>query len=280
MKILFCSDGTEAAEGALRYGALLAAGMRVEATLLAPLPQTGEAPHPGEPLRLAQDFLRAKGISAEVRCEPGRLVQSLAKVVIEQEIDLVIVGATRKRHGGPSWTGGRIYRLIDDVAAPVLLVINPPDAVERILVCSGILPRSDAAVQLATVLARSAGATIELVRVLPEAPAIYAPLFAWEREPQRLLESGDAVGRSLRRQRSLVEDQDIPCEIRFRYGNVVTELLEEVRGSDPGLMVLGSGHGWRRYIMGDIARDVVYRATRPVLIARPFLARNSKPLAV
>lgn len=279
MKILFCIDDTEASEGALRFGALLAAGTPEQATLLGVAPQAAATAFPGESLRRAQRVLQSLGLIADIRWEPGPAVKCIAKAVLELESELVIVGASRKRHGGPSWAGGRIYRLIDEVAAPVLVVIDPPDSLGRILVGSGVLPSSDAAVQLAARLARGVGASVELVRVLPEAPAVYAPLFSRERELDQILASGDAVARSLRRQRKLIEEQEIACDIRLRYGGVVAELLAEMRRSEPGLIVLGSGHGWRRYLMGDVAREIVYQADRPVLVARPFPSRTGRSLA-
>jgi len=54
---------------------------------------------------------------------------------------------------------------------------------------------------------------------------------------------------------------------------VADEILREGEVGDPDLIVLGSSQsagGLIRVLMGDVTRDVMSRAQRPVLVVRPL----------
>ena len=58
MKMLFCSDGSAAAENAVRFGALIAAGCHAETTILGICEQAGTEDALVQSLRRSQELLK------------------------------------------------------------------------------------------------------------------------------------------------------------------------------------------------------------------------------
>jgi nucleotide-binding universal stress UspA family protein len=114
-------------------------------------------------------------------------------------------------------------------------------------------------------------ATVDLLHVLAEPPAVYANLVKSEEDVDQILQSSSKLGRCLRSQKELLEKMAVPCEVRLRHGLVLDELLAELQRTEYGLVVSGSSPAYdrlRRYIMGNITREIVNRAELPVLVVR------------
>src|SRR5437868_1744923 len=115
MKILFCSDGSVQAENAIRFGALIAAACKTEATVL------GISEHPGEldkildALKRGLQLLKEKNVSAELITKTGDAITEIIKRTQESDYDLVIVGAVQKDTKGPFWMSAKAYKIIKEI---------------------------------------------------------------------------------------------------------------------------------------------------------------------
>ena len=200
---------------------------------------------------------------------------SLPASGVEQVSDLVMVGAAPSsnfwRLLDPMWMGGLVYKILESVKIPILVVIGDPPTLSRILLCSGGAAYIDTAIKFAGHIAQCVNAKVDLFHVLPETPAMYAELSKLESDIERLLESNSDLGRNLRRQKKLLEQFGVFGDIRLRQGEVVPELLQELHGNDYDLVVTGSSPAEdiiSRYLMSDVVREIVNRAMRPVLVVR------------
>jgi len=272
MKILFCSDGSTQAESALRFGALIAAACQAETSILGIVEKAGEEDTVLKALRRAQDILKQHHLNAELITKAGRPVREIVKRTVETHYDLVVIGAVRKGTRGPRWMSARAYKIIESVAPPVLVVIGERPALRRILLCTGGTQWAEATVRFGGDIARCVNATVTLLLVLAEPPAVYANLVrVAEMSEDELLQKNSRVGRTLRHQKELLENIGVPCEIRLRHGLVLSELLEELRRAEYDLVVSGSApsrNKLRMYAMGNITREIVNRADVPVLVVR------------
>jgi len=272
MKILFCSDGSSQAESAVRFGALIAAACQAETSILGIVEKAGEEDAALQALRRAQNILKEHHLNAELITKAGRPVREIVKRTQETRYDLVVIGAVRKGTRGPRWMSARAYKIIESVAPPVLVVIGERPALRRVLLCTGGTRQADATVQFGGEIARCVNATITLLQVLAEPPAVYANLIRVEEESEdELLQKNTQVGRSLRHQKELLENIGVPCEIRLRHGLVLSELLDELQRAEYDLVVSGSSpshNKLRMYVMGNITREIVNRAEVPVLVVR------------
>ncbi len=271
MKILFCSDGSTQAENAVRFGALIAAACQAETSILGIVEKPGQEDAVLLALRQAQEILKEHRLNAELITKAGRPVPEIVKRTQESRYDLVVIGATRKGTRGPLWMSARACKIIESVEPPVLVVIGERTALRRILLCTGGTKQADAMVQFAGEIAHRVNASVDLLHILAEPPAVYANLVKSEEDASQLLQSDSKLGRSLRHQKELLENLGVPGEVRLPRGLVLDELLDELQRNEYDLVVSGSSpvqDRWRVYIMGNVTREIVNRAELPVLVVR------------
>lgn len=271
MKILFCSDGSNQAENAVRFGALIAAACQAEPTILGIAEKAGDQEPLLQALRREQDILKEHHLNAELITKAGRPVREIVKRTREESYDLVVIGAVRKGMRSPVWMSALAYKIIESVQPPVLVVIGERSALRRILICTSGGTQADKAVEFAGEIARHANAVVDLFHVMAEPPAMYADLIERENDASRLLASNSKLGRTLRRQKELLEQSGVFGEFRLHHGLVVPELLKVLQRTDYDLVVAGSSPAedmLHQYVMGDVTREIIDRAELPVLVMR------------
>ena len=137
--------------------------------------------------------------------------------------------------------------------------------IKKILYSTDFSPTSNAALPLATSLARENGAVLLIVHVEEPAPAYgggelyYAPVGPSNDELREML------------QQVLPPDSQVPCEHHLITGTPARALARFAKDNDVDLIVMGT-HGRRalsHVLMGSVAEAVVRRAPCPVLTLRP-----------
>src|SRR5215813_15002520 len=172
MKILICSDGSEQADRAMRLGAAIASGAGAEVTLFGIIEAPGKGDTTRDSLQRWQAVFVNKKIPAELITKPGDPITEIVKRTEAGDYDLVMVGAVRKDTGGLFRLSSKAYKIIKEVKPPVLTVVGETTTIKRALVCSGGKHYSDNAVHLTAKLASVFGASVTLLHVMPELPAI------------------------------------------------------------------------------------------------------------
>jgi nucleotide-binding universal stress UspA family protein len=271
MKILICSDGTSPGDSAIRIGGLLAGPTRAETTLLG----IAENPKDERPLRDALDAqaqsLRMHAVTPEIVLRAGEPIRQILKQTSKTIYDLVVIGAQQKGTTGLYWRSEKTYEVIKSIRPPVLVAIGECTALKKFLVCTGGKKTIEKAVQLTGKLAAAVGASVTLLHVMAEPPAIYADLVRMEEDVDRLLESKSELGTNLRRQKRELERLGVSAAVRLRHGIVIDQVFEEANEGDYDLIVTGSSPArglLRHYIMGDLTRSILNHANCPVLVAR------------
>src|SRR4051812_9074820 len=271
MRILICSDGSDPADKPVLLAGLVAAPSKAEATLLG----ISEVSADEKPLRDAlgseAEKLRRFGVSPEIVTRSGEPVREILEQTKSKRYDMTIIGARRKASSGPYWRSGKTYEVIKAIQTPVLLATGVCETLKSFIVCTGGKKYIDAAVELTGKLAAAVGASVTLLHVMAEPPAIYAHLMRLQEDVERLLQSGSELGRNLLAQKQSLEKLGILVEVRVRHGFVLDQIFADVSERGHDLIVTGSsptrgplGH----YIMGDVTREIVNRANVPVLVAR------------
>jgi len=131
----------------------------------------------------------------------------------------VVIGAVRKGTRGPLWMSARAYKIIESITPPVLVVIGECTGLRRILLSTAAM-QSDATVRFAGDIARRVNAAVTLLHVMaePRPCTPFDPVGGRNCAESATVEF--AVGRSMRRQKELLESMGISCEIRLRHGLV------------------------------------------------------------
>ena len=271
MRLLICSDGTDPADNPTRLGGLIAGPCHSPTTLLGIV----EAATDDQALRQALEsearLLREMNVEAQIVVRSGEPIRQILAETTANEYDLAIIGARRTGSGGLYWRPQKTYEVIKAVPPPVLVAIGEVKKMERILVCTGGKRYIDDAVQLAGEIANCVGATLTLLHVMAEPPAIYADLVRLEEDVDRLLASESELGRNLRGQKESLEKSGLKVEVRIRHGLALDQIFTEVSEGAHDLIVTGTSLArgtFRHYIMGDLTREILNRADCPVLVAR------------
>ena len=270
MKILICNDGSEQAERAMRLGAMIAAACQAEVTLLGIQESQGASQALLDSLTRGQSLLEDKKIHAELITKSGKPIEEIVRRTRETVYDLVVVGAARKETRGAFWMSSKSYKLIKEVRSPVLSVAGETTSISRILICSGGKRYIDDAVLLTRKIAAGLNATVTLLHVTSEPPGILAHLARMEQDAEFLLRSQSELAQNLRREKETLEAMSVRTEAKLRHGGVLDQVLREIREGNYDLVVTGSAlsRSFRTYILGDITREILNRATCAVLVAR------------
>ena len=281
MKILICSDGTPSAETAIHLGGLLAGPLKAETSLLG----IAESSQDENPLRSAlqkqAQSLRQRGIAPEIVVQSGEPVHQIHDQTSKSNYDLVVIGARWTGAVGDYWRSKKTYEVIKTVQPPVLVAIGERKQLKRFVICTGGKEFIEQAVQFTGRVAAAVGASVTLLHVMAEPPAMYADLVRMEENVDQLLESKSELGTNLRRQRRELERLGVSAEVRLRHGIVIDEVFAEVREGNYDLIVTGTSQArglLRHYIMGDLTRSILNRANVPVLVARAGAPKPARTL--
>jgi nucleotide-binding universal stress UspA family protein len=271
MKILICSDGTSSAETATYLAGLLAGPLKAETTLLGIAEGSGDEQSLRDTLNTQAQSLRQRDVSPDVVVQSGEPVWQIAQQTSNNKYDLVVVGARWTGAVGDYWRSKKTYEVIKAIQPPVLVAIGERKQLKRFLVCTGGKEFIEQAVQFTGKLAAAVGASVTLLHVMAEPPAMYADLVRMEENVDQLLQSKSELGTNLRRQKRELDRLGVSAEVHLRHGIVIDQVFEEVRDGDYDLIVSGTSQArglLRHYIMGDLTRSILNRAYVPVLVAR------------
>ncbi len=141
---------------------------------------------------------------------------------------------------------------------------------DRILVATDGSAAAMVAVKKGVDLAKATGAEVLGVYVVDElAVANAVRLFGADKEDlERKLQAGGEVAVSdLRR---IAEEAGVPVETVVTFGVPANSIIELAKGKGVDMIVMG-GHGQSgvtKFIIGSVVKNVLYRATVPVLVVR------------
>lgn len=281
MKILICSDGMPASENAIELAALLAGPLNAQITLLG-IAEKSSDEHPlREALEREAQSLRTQNAQPDIVVRGGEPVRQIFDQTSNNGYDLVVVGARWTGATGQYWRSERTYEVIKTIRPPVLVAIGERKQLKRFLVCTGGKEFIEQAVEFTGRIAAALSASVTLLHVMAEPPAIYVNLVRLEENVDQLLESKSELGTNLLREKKELERLSVPAEVRLRHGIVIDQVFEEVRAGDYDLIVTGTSQArglLGHYIMGDLTRSILNLANCPVLVARAGKPKATRTL--
>ena len=272
MKLLVCSDGSERGSKVLALAARIATAGQAQVTVFGVTVTEAQEETVYAGLRQAIRDYERNGISVELVIRRGDPVTEIIKKTRETKYDLVVIGTQREAAERNVIPPTKAYAIIEEVEPPVLVAIGDDRQLARILVCTSGGPYIETAVSLTAQLARSLPAAVTLLTVLPNLGGLHASLMMRrEADAEALLRSNSALARDLEAEKRSLEAFGIQVAVRLRYGLIADEILKEVDEGDHDLVVVGvcpDPNLLRRYLIGNVTREIVHRADRPILVVR------------
>src|SRR5438093_2928886 len=240
MKILICSDGTPAAESAIELGGLLPSRRTADTTLFGIAERSQDEAPLREALEKQAQPIRSQNVALDIIVHAGEPSREILDRTSKTSYDLVIIGARWTGATGYYWRSKKTYEVIKAIQPPVLVAIGECKHLQRFLVCTGGKEFIERAIEFTGKLAAAVGASVTLLHVMAEPPAIYSDLVRLEEDVDQLLESKSELGTNLRQQKRELERLDVPAKVRLRHGIVIDQVFAEVHEGDYDLIVTGT----------------------------------------
>lgn len=276
MEIIIFTNGRPSTFPAIEYGAWLGASFGTSVLLVgldeAPSPsQIDEETHPLEAV-FAQAVEAFKKAGVKYSLE---VLQGHAEEVIPARVkgrDALVVLGPLGRPPLKRLLSGRSFRhIMEQVSAPIVYAPQAKFPLKKILICMGGLGYEVAAENLAVRMAQSSHANVTLLTVVPPIDLDYPEARQVRENWQRLAETETVAGKSLRRGMESARIAGLNATVKIRNGNVVEEILAEMKEGNYDLLCMGSplsSNALRQLYTPNVTAEIAEMDLVPVLTAR------------
>ena len=270
--MLICTIGSKRRKSTLRFAREVAKALSAKVMLLGVVDRKREAEELEQFLAQGADKLKSLGLDVRFRVEQGNAEDIVMEEMKAASYDLVALGALGKKRSHHRFLSSVAMRIIERSESSVLVIKRRRPSLSRVLICASGMEQGHLAVWAGAAVACGAKARATVLHVVDALPSMYTGLEQMEETLAELLESDTEKARELKWAAQVVKAECDISELKLRRGIAAEEILREGRVGDYDLIVLGSSRsagGIVRVLMGDLAREIVTRAERPVLVVRP-----------
>lgn len=273
MRLLICTIGSKRHKTTLRFGVEVTKALSANATLLGVVDKRRKSEELGQILEQTARELGELGLPVQVVVKKGNAEDVVMAALQASAYDLVVLGALGKKRSHHSFLSSVALRIIEGAKTSVLVVKGNRASLSRVLICASGTEQGHVSVWAGAAVACGAGAPATVLHVIDAMPSMYTGLEQMEETLAELLQSDSEKSRELKWAAQVVKSECEISDLKLRRGIAADEILREAQGGDYDLIVLGSSMaatGIVRALMGDLAREIVTRAERPVLVVRPM----------
>jgi len=269
MQILIATDGSPESDLAVRLGGVVAHLTDGSLTLLIVIKHEAERTQ-AESILFRTKTLVSEGISMQTQIRVGQTAEEIVREVLENKHHLVVIGEQAQR-----WLTGRLLaptveRVISQLPCPVLIARGEIRPLRHVLVCeSGRDPSllNRLINQLSPLLKKvDKLTTLHVMSQIAAAPGVRG----WElrANADELIEKHTIEGSLLETDLARLAKLNVNLEAKVRHGLVVREILGEMQSGNYDLVVIGAhqGKGWERFLLDDLAHELISQADRPLLV--------------
>ena len=271
MRILLCVAGMPYAEATVGFGGVIARITAAPVTLLHVMRQKEEQAAGDRILALAGEML--PGLTVETRLRRGDPIGRILAETREGDYDLVVIGAPQAVGLAQHLQSSVTQQIVRRAPTSVLVVGQARPGLERILVCSGGLDVAEPVIETGAQLAGVAHARATLLHVASPIPSMYTGLNEIEETLRELLQTATPVARHLCHGAEILARHQVAAELELCYGVVADEILRKAHTGNYDLIVLGVARTavrLKRWLLGDVTRQIVDHALLPVLVVKPI----------
>ncbi|HVF25081.1 MAG TPA: universal stress protein [Anaerolineales bacterium] len=274
-ELLITTNGYKDTWSAIEYGVWLADAMQLKVRLLGVAeslrPAVIDDHHPLEDVfAKAIDLFEQKGIEYNPEIQNGDSEQ-----VIPQKAnsgDFITVVSPLGRPLIRRWLTGRSIRpLMEKIKVPILYVPEARLPLKKMLISIGGLGYEVAAENLAFEVAVASQADVTILHVITPTDVAYPGTRDMREHLNDLEDTNTLVGRSLRTALDIAQKAGLNAKATTRQGNVVDEILAEIRRGSYDMVCMGSPYsatGLRQLYTPNVTAEIAEAAHCPVLTAR------------
>ncbi len=275
MELLIATNGFNGTWPAIEYGAWLGKMLSLKVNLLGATEKLNPAQiddhHPLEDVfSHAVELFEQNDLEYILEVQNGDAEELIPRKA--QTGDYLTVLGPLGRPQLRRWLTGRsIRQLMEQINGPIVYVPEARLPLRKALICVGGLGYETTAENLAVRLTSLSQANITLLHVIPPLDLDYPTTRAVTKSAQHLVDSETPIGRALRKGIDLAHASDQEAAVKVREGNIVEEIMAEVKAGDYDLVCMGSPlstNALRQMYAPNVAAEVANLVHGPILIAR------------
>ncbi len=273
--LLIATNGFKGTWPSIEYGAWLAATLDKKVTLLGVTEHINPAAiddhHPLEDVfERAIGLFKQNGVEYSLEVQNGNAEEIIPRKA-RQEDFIVVSGPLGRPQIRRMLTGRSIRHLMEEIEQPILYVPESKLPLKKILICIGGLGYEVTAEHLAMQIAMKSRAEITLLHIVPPMDLDYPTARTVSKNWQNLSQTDTPVGRSLRQALEIANADGLTASITARQGNVVEEILAEIKKEEYDLLCMGSSYSanaLRQLYAPNVTAEIAEAVSCPVLTAR------------
>lgn len=277
--LMIFTNGYQGTWPAIEYAAWIAKNMATHLTLTGVV-EPEDTDHPVEEI-----FSRAVSLFQENNNDYSlELENGMAELIISSRVDLqktwgtaseleqlLILGPFGRPQVRRMVEGNSFRRLMASVLSPIIYVPIIRVPIKRVLICMGGLGYAFTAEHLGLQVAQMNHASVTLLTVVPPIDLDYPEARKIRENWKNLADTDTLQGRSLREGLMHAREAGLEARVAVRHGNIVEQILQEVKDGDYDLICMGSQYsarGLRQYFTPNVTADVAETSHCPILTAR------------
>lgn len=270
MQVLAATGGAPHSDVAVRMGGLIFETVGGALTLITVIRHESERPQADAILVRAKTLVGPVAAETRTIVRTGKPAEEIVKQAEAGNADIIVVG-DRSQHGlAARLLAPTAERVIAHMPCPVLIARGQPRPLRHVLVCeSGRSPSllNRLIARLAKLLMHVDTLTVlHVMSQMVAGPGV--PGWELRADAEELMDKHTPEGSLLEEDLDRLAELNVRLEAKVRHGLVVREILAEARSGDYDLVVIGAhqGKGWERYLLDDLAHDLISYADRPLLV--------------
>lgn len=269
MRILVATGGSSHSDVAVHLGGLIHQIMGGTLTLLTVINHETERAQ-AEAILVRARMLIAAAPKIQTRIRTGKPAEEIVREAETGACELIVVGERSQHSLAGRLLAPTVERVIAHMPCPVLIARGQPRPLRRVLVCeSGRAP---------SVLNRLITRLPLLLKYVDELMILHVmsqmaatpgvPGWELRAEAKELIQKHTPEGSLLEDDLARLEQLNVRLEAKVRHGLVVREILAEARSGGYDLVAIGAhqGKGWERYLLDDLAHEIISHANWPLLV--------------
>jgi nucleotide-binding universal stress UspA family protein len=273
--LLIATNGFAGTWPSIEYGTWLAATLEKNISLLGVTENLNPAAiddhHPLEDVfARAVELFQKNGVAYSLEVQNGNAEDVIPRKARQGDY-IIVLGPLGRPQFRRMLTGRSIRHLMEEIEQPILYVPESKLPLKKILICIGGLGYEVTAEHIAMQMAIKSRAEITLLHIVPPMDLNYPTAQTVSSHWQNLTETDTPVGRSLRQTLEVVKNDGLTANVKARQGNVVEEILAEVKDGNYDLLCMGSMYSTnalRQLYAPNVTAEVADGTACPVLSAR------------
>lgn len=274
-ELLIATNGFTGTWPSIEYGAWLASILETKITLLGVTENLNPAAiddhHPLEDVfERAVALFQQNGVTYSLEVQNGNAEDVIPRKTRQGDF-ITILGPLGRPQIRRLLAGRSIRHLMEGIEQPILYVPESRLPLKKLLICMGGLGYEVTAEHIAMQMAMKSRAEITLLHIVPPIDMNYPTARTVSENWQNLAETDTPIGRSLRQALEIAKNDGLVASVKARQGNVVEEILAEIKEGNYDLLCMGSPYSTnalRQLYAPNVTAEIVEGTACPVLSAR------------